>query len=303
MQPTKVLIWGIGKEFYALYNLIKFHEECGDIEILGYVDKNFSGRRILRPDSVSEEMGFEYIIVTTDIYFDEIVSWGMNEKGIDRSRFLHGQIFKIPHFNWNRYLQILEKKVSIIAEICYGGVLGKKLFLPMYSPFVNVTVGHRPGDYFKLLEKLDEYMAVSPSIRKMDYSISRNAFRLQCPELWYDDVLLIGAHFESTEEFFETWERRRKRYNKENKIIFAVLYDEEDLELFQKVKWNNKVGFFPGKCDRDDVVEVPFPIEEAVGKHAYSYRSYINNVILGEDKIFLYLDIFKLLNGEKDYIL
>lgn len=300
MMHTKVIVWGCGYQFYQLYNLIKFHEKCGNIDIVGYVDSSSKGA--IRPTEALKELDFEYVIVTTEKFFDEIVAYGIKSFGWERKKFLHGSIFMIPHFDWERYLQIYEKDISIIAEACYGGVLGKRLFLPMNSPFVNVLVGEKQGDYLKLLSQLDRYMAMSPQIRENNYELCKREFRLQHPQLWYDHILLNGFHFESTMNFFEVWEKRRSRYNKEKKIVFAVLHNEEDVEKFKQLECKNKIAFFPWESDSEDIVEVPFPLEEAYKRHSYGYTSYINNVFIGEGKIFQCMDVFKLLNGEKDYL-
>lgn len=73
--------------------------------------------------------------------------------------------FKIPYFNWERYIEAYEKQISIVAEACYGGILCHNLGLQFNSPFVNVRIGLETNDYMKMIKKLDKYMMQTPSTK------------------------------------------------------------------------------------------------------------------------------------------
>jgi hypothetical protein len=78
----KVLIWGIGNDFWQLYNVIKAYEALGNFEIVGYISKNQEVKyidrcEVLKPeDIIVSGIGFDYIIVCSNRYYKEIAGWG-----------------------------------------------------------------------------------------------------------------------------------------------------------------------------------------------------------------------------------
>lgn len=42
----RVIVWGMGKDFWGLYNLLHLHEVAGDFEIVAYVDSNMQGFKV-----------------------------------------------------------------------------------------------------------------------------------------------------------------------------------------------------------------------------------------------------------------
>ena len=250
----KVLIWGIGKEFWQLYNILALNESVGNFEILGYVSRDIKakyigGRKVYLPEEIMPNgIRFNYIIVATETYYREIVDYGSRILLIDRSRFLNGKVFKIPYFDWNKYIELYNSSLSIIAENCLGGLLSHLLGLPFNSPFINVRIGIEKNDFFKIVENLDNYMeqapAHNPKSKYCNYEWSGWEGRTDFPKLWYDDVMIHGFHYHSQKELFDIWEKRRKRYNPKNKLILKILYDQEDIEQFLNIKSEKKMGFY-----------------------------------------------------------
>lgn len=301
---TKVLIWGIGKEFYSLYNLLMLHEATGELEIVGYVSRDTTvrcffgggGKDVLPPEEI-EKVEFEYIIVATNAYYKEIVEYGVKVLLIERKKFINGKVLKIPYFDWGKYIKIYNADISIISETCMGGGISNALGLPFCSPFVNVRVGLESDDYFKLINNLDYFMECAPmenpNLKYTDYNWAGWEARIDFPRLWYDDILIHGFHYKCQEEFFNTWEKRRERYCKENKFIFKILYSYEDVERFEQIEYKRKLGFFYKKIDREKIISLYS--NEICGKYAYSYAGYLFDLVSSGD-IFTHVDFFDLLN-------
>lgn len=305
---TRVLIWGIGKAFWNIYNILKLNERVGNIEIVGYVSQEsdlfyIDGKKIFLPNEIiKNEIIFQYIIVATNIHYNEICDYGSKVLHIERKRFINGNVFLIPYFEWNRYIDIYNNNVSIVTETCLGGVLSSNLGLPFCSPFVNTRIGIRKNDFFKLLENLDLYMEKSPAEvpKELERNYNWNGWegRVDFPKLWYDDILIHGFHYNSQREFFNVWEKRRKRYNADNKIVLKILYDDEDVEIFENLKYPKKVGFSLSKTEYEDIVT--FNGDFSVERYSYQYATYIFETIKNGE-IFKKIDIFRLLNGEKNW--
>lgn len=208
---------------------------------------------------------------------------------------MFGKIFEIPCFDWKRYLKIYESNISFVTELCYGGVLSHHLGLPFNSPFVNVMVGDRIG-YQKMLDRLDYYMSTSPEVKDNEDGGVYLEGCVEYPLLWYGDIVLHGFHYRNVEDFFFKWEKRRKRYNPNSNIVFKILYDENDLEEFERLAVKNKVGFYYENTDMEQVITVPFDRYH----FTYAFSTCVLKFI-ESGSIFRETNIFKLLLGEKDF--
>ena len=115
------------------------------------------------------------------------------------------------------------------------------------------------------------------------------------PMLWYDDVLLHGFHYADSAIFLEKWERRRKRFNMHNYVVFKCLYDEWDIQNFRKIN-AKKLGIYWGNGDMKPDGIISLGMEEAE-LYEDGYRNFINNVtmLFSTGKILYYYDVFSLL--------
>ncbi len=300
MQGDKILVWGIGQGYQKICNDLRWNEEIGNFEVLACVSRDdgqrcFDGRRVIKPEEIQDFI-FDYIIVTAEKYYQEIITYGVNTLKIDRTKFLPGKIFVIPCFDWKRYLTIYKSNISVVSEFCYGGMLCNHLGLPFNSPFVNVRVGDK-DKYQKLISRLDYYMSISPDdgkkLQKADISIEGC---VAYPILWYEDIMLHGFHYSNLETFLAKWEQRRKRYNPESVFVFKVLYDEDDLKDFDRLDIKHKIGLYFEDTNREQVITIPFDRK----KHTYCFTNCVNEFVSSGD-IFHKIDIFRLLSGEKDF--
>ena len=176
---NRVAFWGLGELFRNEYARIMHWEQQGDIEIVAYIDKNGKPRKldditVLLPEEISTcGIQIDYIIVTTIAWNDVLQIAQKN--GIPREKLVHPKIFSIPHFKISYYLSIRKSPLSLIAPDCIGGVLLHRIDLPFCSPFVNVRVGSSIWDYYGLLDRLPEYMNMSPS--KEAKNMNRNILK------------------------------------------------------------------------------------------------------------------------------
>lgn len=306
----KILVWGTGAEFWQIYNTLQLNEAMGNFEIVGYVSKDSDGKKIdnkevwCPEDIVKKDIEFDYILVSTNNYYKEISDYGSKKLQIDRRKFINGKVLKIPHFDWNKYIKIYNSDISVVSETCIGGCISNKLGLPFNSPFVNVRVGIEKNDYFELLNKLDDYMRQTPAESSKTNTYDRNwngwECRIDFPRLWYDDILIHGFHFQSQKEFLDIWEKRRQRYNFQNKVVLKILYDEEDLEKFIQLEYSKKIGFYSGYTDAKDVISFPnFVNSHMCDRYSYSFGTFLHEGYINSGNIFNDIDIFSILSGDR----
>jgi hypothetical protein len=123
----KVLIWGTGREFWQLYNIIILNDAIGNFEIVGYVSKDKNVKHINKSDVIFPEdistsgIVYDYIIVCTSAYYKEIADYASRTLNIARSIIINGKVLKIPYFDWNNYIRLYKSGISIITESCLGG--------------------------------------------------------------------------------------------------------------------------------------------------------------------------------------
>lgn len=152
------------------------------------------------------------------------------------------------------------------------------------------------NDYFELLNHLDEYMKRTPSVlpgkQYENFDFKGFQGRVEFPRLWYDDILIHGFHYRSTDEMLEIWEKRRKRYRADNVAVLKILYDEVDVERFELLPFKKKLGLYYKKTSYDNIITLNS--EDITGPWAYSFAGYILQMVRTQE-IFKYFDIFSFL--------
>ena len=74
-------------------------------------------------------------------------------------------------------------------------------------------------------------------------------------------------------------------------IIFRIIYDEKDIEEFEKIPFTYKLGFYYKETEYNNIISIPF--DEV--QNAYFWMTYINYITISGE-IFNYVDFFELLS-------
>lgn len=96
MVNDKVLIYGLGEQYNRNFNTLKYFEISRQFEIVGVTAKHtpdaatLDGYPVIAYDRISQA-GFGFVMVMSDIYFDEIVK-DLTELGINRKYILSYRI-------------------------------------------------------------------------------------------------------------------------------------------------------------------------------------------------------------------
>lgn len=96
----RVLVWGIGEGYQRICNALKWNEEIGNFEVAFYVSKDyransFDGKKVVRPEKI-QDIIFDYIIVSAEKYYEEIVTYGVEALKIDKVDFCLGKYLRFP---------------------------------------------------------------------------------------------------------------------------------------------------------------------------------------------------------------
>ena len=306
IKMKKVLIWGIGS-FYDQY-LTKWITNA-PVRVVAYVSNEvlgnihwFDNKPVISPQEISE-FEFDFIIVASNAW-KEIKFEAVEKLHISPDKLINGKTIANPCFCWDRYMRIRESKITLITEACYGGYIYNQLSLPFFSPFINTRI--EQGEYIRLLENLDYYLnqniveKISLDCEEKNGSITwgKNGY----PIMQLGDISLHAIHAQNSEEYIEQWNRRKQRINRDNVFVLMILDSDTHAEQFSQLNIKNKVGFYYKETGFQDVYcmkewnEYRFRL-----KWGHDFLSYIHHMIW-DDKYMRSIDIFKLLDGEKDFL-
>lgn len=243
----RVIIWGAGDDYQSLYNLIKYEELKGNIEIVAIADRfawqeRIDGYKVILPDDIKNNT-FDYVIISSSKYYDEIVAEAL-KMGINRDYLIKGSVLRIPCFDFTDYAQLKENSVSIISDNCWGGVLYHYLDLPFMSPFINFWIPN--SDFVKMVSDLEGYMSCPLSMERQ--GDMRN-YPIGSLEIGGEKVFFYFCHHDTFEEAQNDFERRKSRINWNNlfiKMHYAKGYIHskhsiEDIARFEKIPYEKKV--------------------------------------------------------------
>lgn len=248
---NRILLWGLGVGYNVNINSIKYQELLGNIRVVGVTDTNniypcLDGYPFIAVEEI-EDLKVDYIVITAEKYFDEIYEV-ICELGHDREKVLPAFIFRIPNFDFNAYAKLLESKISIIAQTCWGGYTYHGLGMKFRSPFINLSIADE--DYIKLLKNIKNYMAERMSFLKYEYWES---MKREIPIAMLGDVRINLVHYDTYEEGEKKWYQRVKRINWNNLFVMMATFSKEITEEFNMLPFQKKICFVPFESDKPSV--------------------------------------------------
>lgn len=161
----KCYIYGIGMQYNILSSYLKLYED--KIEILALVTTEpqritcLDGKKVIRPWEMKiEEM--DYVIVAVKQYkevFDILKKMGLSDK------ILRSDIFSIPNFVLEDYLELRRSRPSILSNNCLGGFVYHDLGLKILSPTINAVC----RNYIQFLKNYKYYLSMDIVADERDF--------------------------------------------------------------------------------------------------------------------------------------
>ena len=185
--------------------------------------------------------------------------------------FLRTILILIP----NKF-RLKNKKPSIIASNCNGGVIYHDLGLKFCSPTINLFF--YPKDYLKFISNLRYYLSLELSPPKKQNK--------QWPIGFLDDVEIQFMHYKNFEDAKIKWEERSKRVNYDN--LYFIWTDRdgvtyEQMSEFDNMQLKNKIVLTAKKYNEfSSAYQIKgFVKEKEVGILSnfkrYSYKRYLDD--------------------------
>lgn len=121
------VIWGNGGGYEKIVNQVKYEELKGNIKIAAVVakkDEIFGSRRdgyLLIAKEELPMIEFDILIISSSVYYKEILAEAM-ALGIPENHIIDGDVFRLPLFDYGRYIRLVREPVTILSDDCGGGV-------------------------------------------------------------------------------------------------------------------------------------------------------------------------------------
>lgn len=137
----------------------------------------------------------------------------------------------IWRYPFKRFMKknLKNESFSIISCNCIGGILYHDLFQKFRSPTINLII----PNFIEFCENLNYYLNLTPVIKEK----INNKFNW--PEIYLDNIVIYGVHYNSSSELKDKWIERSKRVNFKNIVIIATdnFIKENQLERFNNLNY------------------------------------------------------------------
>lgn len=282
-----VLIWGSGAEYERNAQLFKYYQLIGEFAVVGIVSRDhyyvsIDGIRHYTKEEIAS-IKFDYLIICAQMYFFEIKSEA-NQLGIADNKILSVSVLTIPGFKLERYMQLKNSHIFIIANNCWGGLTYHYLGLQFDSPFINMFI--KDKDYINILKKLDclhEDLILSGTEYNRTLKITYPVYELSGSKLYMN-------HCSDFELAKKKWNERKSRVNYDNLFIMMHTESEKCAEIFEKLPYKKKVCFVPFETDLTSALYLP-----CMGDDREPFWSVVNKCALG---IYRGYELWDLLDGD-----
>lgn len=255
------VIWGVGSEFARNYNGIRLQEQLGCLKVLGVLAKE---RGIYKKVYGYPSVEYDDIF---DMHPDLIILNAREEKratvyhmaaeaGMDRGRILRGDVFNLPEFKLDRYMELRDNPVSIICDNCFGGFIYHRLDLRFSSPTINMWFEFQ--DFIRLVKGLRKYMSQEIHFDHYGWEAHRNS---RYPIMHIPDAhgSRIYAHCNHTDSYGyarEKWEERKKLINYDNILVIMRAHNLDELAALDEIPYR-KICFTCFKNRHRDIIYLP----------------------------------------------
>lgn len=310
----RCIIWGVGDDYERTINQVKFEELKGNLKVVALVttkDRYYGEMRdgypLVRKNEL-QNLEYDFIIILNTDHI-KVIMQNIQALGIDPKKVINGRVFRMPLFDFKRYISLVKDPVTILSDDCWGGSVYHDLCLPYTSPTVNI--GWPIDSFCKFILDPFYYLA-QPLQMKREGDFSTGQYPVGALGEKERQIELNLIHASNFSSMKELWDRRKARTNPSRIFVKMTLNDplvawkapidstwnaDAFLDAFKQVQYP-KICFLCGGSKRENEVYLK-RFEAEVYQKAVPNFDYGNYVRVARTKD---IDILKLLNGEPDYL-
>ena len=287
---VRVLIWRVSNDTSFQDRAIKTLEQQYDgVEIVG----NSTTKEIAKVYEESYDILLD--VGAKKIRMSKVVQ-NIKQLNLPDEKILRDWIVCIPGFTLEKYRQLQNSRLSIIAKHCFGSLIYHLMSLPFLTPFIDMGI-RNDNEYITLLRNLRSYI-MQPLVLEGS-SLQSNICYPICKLV---DVNIHMSHYNNFEVAFAKWNERKQRINFDNLFIEMFTENKEIAEQFDALPYAKKVCFVPFKSDLKSVwyINPQLDINSKLNKK----RPFWEIVNRFADNYFFYYDPFDmLLYGKKTQLI
>ena len=292
-MAVRVVVWGYGAVYFSIANTLFWLADQGQIELVGYVADSFpangkiDGAPIIAKSDLND-IEYDVVVLCVDGGESKAIDEACSRYGVVRDKIVPCRVLQMPRFNMDDYLELKRSNVSIVANLCWGGLVSNVLGLPALSPFRNLWIGEE--DYMKLLGDLKRYCT---EVELKFSRMARDAPKKIYPVMRLDDVELHFNHVKFPWQAKREWNKRKDRINWDNLFVEMHTPNRRIEKAFNALdQYEKRICFVPHDTDLPHSFTIPPDGEGSAfydqvnGAVIYCNRCYLYNpipLLLGRD--------------------
>lgn len=176
MKEKRIILWGLGVDFYKLWDYYVTEISKGSMNVVALVGKNTGELpEILHevpmiPKESIQQYDFDYIIVSSSLYLGEILAEA-NRLGIPSACLIDGRIFTAGDFSFVEFCEKGDSKNCLLGNIFRAQTLqpGRRLFhgngisisLGVYSYAMDVVLQGQRSDENPINIEIGNFSSIS----------------------------------------------------------------------------------------------------------------------------------------------
>lgn len=249
-----VLIYGMGRIYEQYILAIKWQESRGIFNVVGVTSNDkytdfIDGYPFIQKKDI-DKYDIDVCIVCTMSSIEEAKKELLLLFGDRKPYIILPKAILHPDFDMDKYICLIDSRVSIMSNVCWGGATYNSLGLRFESPFINIFV--EPDNFIRIMFDLKKYMCEPLECAYMDFNANENH---NYPIGKLGDVLLYMFHECDFEKAREKWEERKARINWNN-ILFSMWTN--DIEMIKKIDKieEKKIVFTEINVEKDYIVNL-----------------------------------------------
>lgn len=303
-DKIKVYIYGDGLEYGRLISYLSLYPK---VLIEGILNKEKKLYKYMDgiPCYTAEEADFgvvDYVIVANEKW--RPIAEYLGTLKCEESKIIWSWVFSVPYFDFDKYITIRKGKITILSRNCLGGFVYRDLGMKALSPTKNCMCFR--ADWYEFVENYQRYLNCDMEVYdKNTHGMYQGNLGNQFMEKGIIDskILWDFNHARDIRVAVTEWNRRRENANLDNIAVIDIITNDKELEMFDKIKINKKVGLYYKETDVKNVVFFPEWLRDSEVriKNAFSWSGYtISECSMrgGNPKI----DWIKFLDEEPDFI-
>lgn len=295
----KAYIYGAGREYDNFMSLYPYY--CSEIQIIAVIttDRQYfdtiDGYNVIRPNEVKAS-NIDFVIIAIEQWreaFDSLV-----KSGISPLKIIRSSIFRLPFFDFTKYLRLKKSNITILSNSCIAGRIYNKLALETLSPTKNMYCLGK--SFVRFCNNIDYYL--KQEIRPLyNNDITEGTVGLE--DFFHkgilDDIVWTFNHDEHMENALNKWRSRVEKVNVDNIAVVMIILNDKDIELFDQIKFQKKLGVYYKETDSPHIIYCPTWNEEKIRfQYNSNWISYANQFLESLAKI----DWINFLVDGNDYI-